>query len=494
MIYLTELEGARAKAVENLDRANDLVRYAVFDLHDQLKDIGRLSILEGVSRRAADYFDSLPTELVEATPIRDRVGAYRNLANAIAAAGDRTAAIEILESAAAQAKNSNERGFDECMWVDCQIRIAALEQLEGGLDALPRVDRALEVVRHLHAASPDDSSVQLLLAQALSVRANLLVTDFAERRACTDELIEILSAFVGGVDETDQALSLMISARMGKFSRNTAERRHEGELELAEGTLELAERLRSRHPQRPEANRQYAHALLALSTASRQDPERSITLHQQGEQVLTSLVEADPKNQYFARELALASSDGAVIFRRFGRHEESLEAFRRSFAQFEAHAELDPENLSTIEGWFFSNCMIVVQLTATGDRDSAEAHLLTSVEPRWHERKGWSDQGYGVLVRAYGSCASREATAGFQPFEQIIRSVEVGTEGLLIHTKSAVLGIVLAKHALPLSNVAPKLTGDNRERARKALLGAAEALSVLQPPAAKVLTDVADDL
>ncbi|WP_295442480.1 hypothetical protein [uncultured Thiodictyon sp.] len=89
----------RAERVATLTRgqAEDLINYRLFDLRDQLQPIGRLQLLDGVSHKAAEYFERLPADRVFADSECKRGAAFLNGGNVRQAQGDLAGARESFE-------------------------------------------------------------------------------------------------------------------------------------------------------------------------------------------------------------------------------------------------------------------------------------------------------------------------------------------------------------------------------------------------------------
>jgi tetratricopeptide (TPR) repeat protein len=83
-----EAESARARAVGERARAEDLTEYMLFDLFRGLREDGRLDLLTGLAGKAREYYESLPADGVDDATLRRRGVALRRVATVLRWGGD----------------------------------------------------------------------------------------------------------------------------------------------------------------------------------------------------------------------------------------------------------------------------------------------------------------------------------------------------------------------------------------------------------------------
>jgi len=191
---------ARARAVQERTRAEELARFMLIDLRDGLKPIGRLDLLGKVARESLDYYETLPTANVSdatwlargvaldnvgavlqatgdlqsaetsfraALEIFERLGAERQITRALAKIGDVEDASGALKAARASfsralaiAKRVAEKG-DDTDWQQvslCLHNIGDIEGAEGNTQAaMARYRESLTIMKRLAAKDPSSA-------------------------------------------------------------------------------------------------------------------------------------------------------------------------------------------------------------------------------------------------------------------------------------------------------------------------------------------------
>ena len=67
-------QASEKKANDARDQADGLIDFMLYDLRDKLEPIGRLDVLDDVAKKAKEYFDRLPKELVTASRLEEQTG------------------------------------------------------------------------------------------------------------------------------------------------------------------------------------------------------------------------------------------------------------------------------------------------------------------------------------------------------------------------------------------------------------------------------------
>src|SRR6202035_2358726 len=76
------------------DQADGLISYMLHDLRDKLQPIGRLDVLDPVAKKAKEYLDGLPKELVTASRLEQQADILGNLGDLRVAQGKLPDALE----------------------------------------------------------------------------------------------------------------------------------------------------------------------------------------------------------------------------------------------------------------------------------------------------------------------------------------------------------------------------------------------------------------
>ncbi len=191
---------ARAEAARV--QAEELVGFMLDDLSSQLEPMGRLDLLESVSQRSLEYFESSTEGSLEQAGPRP-AAALRQIGSVLSSRGDLDAAYDAYERA---------RRIDEERWRrppgDPEARLdlardlgllGEVEEERGELHRAAARRREAEThLRRLTAESPDHFRASLALAEALNSSAATarFLGDSDQARALLDESLAIATDLV----------------------------------------------------------------------------------------------------------------------------------------------------------------------------------------------------------------------------------------------------------------------------------------------------------
>ncbi len=173
---------AEAAAKANLERAEKVLNFLVFQVRDALQPLGRLDTLESVASKALEYFDQMPPEALTGESLRQKSVALDILGDVQDDRGDHEGALatfrralEIAKKMSADAPQNVRLRHD--VTVDLLKIGAALHSLDREDEALASFDEALAILRELvekHPDDPDTATHRHALATTLSNRASSL--------------------------------------------------------------------------------------------------------------------------------------------------------------------------------------------------------------------------------------------------------------------------------------------------------------------------------
>ncbi|WP_295446000.1 AAA family ATPase [uncultured Thiodictyon sp.] len=155
--WVQRVRAQRASQVATLARgqAEDLINYMLFDLRDKLQPIGRLALLDGVSRKAAEYFEKLPTDRVSVDSERKRAAAIYNSGDVRLAQGDLAGALTAYEVGVAITERLARQDPANAGWqrdlAVSHAKIGLVRQAQGNLTgARESFEKALGIARALY--------------------------------------------------------------------------------------------------------------------------------------------------------------------------------------------------------------------------------------------------------------------------------------------------------------------------------------------------------
>ena len=104
------------KANDARDQADGLLNFILYDLRDKLEPIGRLDVLDDVAKKAKEYLDRLPKELVTTPRLKQRADLLSNLGDVLVAQGKLQEALEACQQDLAISKRLAEQDKTNFGW------------------------------------------------------------------------------------------------------------------------------------------------------------------------------------------------------------------------------------------------------------------------------------------------------------------------------------------------------------------------------------------
>ena len=133
-----------AKAANDArDQADGLINFMLFDLRDKLQPIGRLNILDDVTKKAKEYLERLPKDLLSTQRLQEQNVMLRNLGDVLVLQGKLQEAMDVYRQGLATAKRLTEQDKSNASW---QRELAAsYERVGNALEAQGKLPEALDV-------------------------------------------------------------------------------------------------------------------------------------------------------------------------------------------------------------------------------------------------------------------------------------------------------------------------------------------------------------
>ncbi|MEY2536312.1 MAG: hypothetical protein QOG67_52, partial [Verrucomicrobiota bacterium] len=104
------------RANDARDQADGLINFMLYDLRDKLKPIGRLDVLDDVAKKAKEYLDSLPKELITPLRLEQQAAMSSNLGDVLVGQGKLQEALEAYQQALTIAKALAEQDKTNSGW------------------------------------------------------------------------------------------------------------------------------------------------------------------------------------------------------------------------------------------------------------------------------------------------------------------------------------------------------------------------------------------
>ncbi len=429
-------EKARIEAEDFRARSERLSDFMISDLSNQLRPIGRLKLLDDVSRNALAYYASVGTADIEPSQASRYALGLRNIGDVLRDTGqsdealraytksleitrglaegdpgDEAAANDLIRTLNALSRLLRERGdlpaalahAREASDIGARFSSrpdASEEVLRAGIDAMTNVtltllgqgkpddalanqQRVLAVTEGASRANPRSQKLQLDYASANS---NLALTlqrkgdasgALAAHRNALSTREKIAEA---DPDQTanlfGMARTLMVIAQL----ESRAEPQNAGA--TTDRALSIFERLDAIDPLNLDWQREYGAALnaKAMMTAQRGDDAAAVALLRRVLAIRERLVRADPSNAVWLRDLSVVHNTLAHMLAKSGDQEGAMEQYRRDLEIAERLSALDPTNETWTRDLAASHQAVGERLMAQGDTTAALTSFLVAAE------------------------------------------------------------------------------------------------------------------
>jgi len=221
-------QASEKKANDARDQADGLINFMLHDLRDKLQPIGRLDVLEDVTKKAKEYLERSPGELVNASRQQQQAAMLSNLGNVLLEQGKLQEALdayqrslEICKRLAEQDKSNSGRQRDLSVSYE---KIGDVLRARGKLqDALDLYQRSLEIFKGLAEQDKFNSGWR----RDLSVSYNN-VGDVLVAQGKLPEGLEALPAKLKDQANTDRARQIQSHLAAGSGGQLRKDRRGAG--------------------------------------------------------------------------------------------------------------------------------------------------------------------------------------------------------------------------------------------------------------------------
>jgi tetratricopeptide (TPR) repeat protein len=290
------------------DQADGLINFMLFDLRDKLQPIGRLDTLDDVVKKAKEYVDTLPKELVTSSRLRQRGVILGNLGDVLEAQGKLPEALEVYQQSLAIVKSLAVEDPSNVGWQqDLSViygKVGGVLAAQGKLpETLETYQQSLAIIKRLAEQDPSNAGWQRVLSVGYGNMGNVLEAQ--------GKLPEALEAY-------QQTLAII---------------------------KRLAEQDPSNAGWQQDLSVGYNNVGVVLEAQGKL-PE-ALDAYQQSSAIIKRLAEQDPSNAGWQRDLSVSYGKVGVVLEAQGKLPEALEAYQQTLAIIKRLAEKDPSNA----GW-----------------------------------------------------------------------------------------------------------------------------------------------
>ncbi len=338
-------ETQRNLAEDERARAEDMATFMLHDLHEGLKPMGRLDLLDTVARKSLDYYESLPTETVTSDVMRDRAFVLRQIGEVLFEAGDMKRAlasigesqsilVQLLERDRENAELRNELSVTLNVAGDIQQETAQLDA------ALASYLQSVAIRRALGLREP--------LARSLGRVGDVLMRqgERAEAVAAYQESLDTLrdlATLSPGDLDLHEELSRRIE-KMGELALQTAD------LDTAEAEfrrcLVIRRRLVELDPANLERQADIASCVFRIGHCRGVvgDTAAALASYEEALSIYRRLVAHDPTNAWWQRSLGLTLRRVAAVQGARGETDAARQGYREALDIARAIASRDRTN------------------------------------------------------------------------------------------------------------------------------------------------------
>ena len=377
----------RALAVQSRADAESLVGFMLGDLRTQLEPLGRLDVLDTVTKRATDYYAHQARD-DDGAFAADRARALMTRGAVLEARGDLAGGVWFVRSAIDVRQEAVARRPDDLAarselasaYRKLTDMLRTQHDLPGALDA---ARQALAITSELAARDRGNVARQRDLAASHTKVAGALRDQgdgsgaVAELRTSLAIREDLARAAPGDASlQRDLAIS---HDRVGESLQ--LENDLDGALGELRAGLAIADALAAKAPASPVAARDTSvfQARIGEVELARGDSAAALAAFRAAAEVPARLLAADPDNVELQRDVSVGHANVARALVAAGRRTEALVEYRADFAIAERLARLDPSNAEWQRDLSVSHEEIADVLAANGDAAGALAEVQASL-------------------------------------------------------------------------------------------------------------------
>jgi tetratricopeptide (TPR) repeat protein len=362
------------RAEQHRADAEDLSRFMLTTLHQQLRTAGKLDLLGPVADKERAYYDAHQGDQPYARSI-----ALNNLGEVLDAKGDKPGALAVYRESLALAERLAQDGSAGPMYRHarsvCHSRIGdVLMDQHDAAGAAAEFRASVEIDRALADAQPDDSklhdalvtdAVRLGHALASLGRSDDAIAEYREGIAIATRFAALLPK--------DDAWQIQLAESHGRLGDM---RLKQGDLAggLVEQRAALAAAIRGSElaPEDPDHEHAVADYHLAVGAAlEANDPASALVEYRAALVILEALIGRDPSNTVWQRSYSITESSIGTVLLGQGDSEGALAAYRAALASVEHQVAQAPASDGAQRELFVMHTHIGQVLFTRGDLSGA---------------------------------------------------------------------------------------------------------------------------
>jgi tetratricopeptide (TPR) repeat protein len=170
------------RANDARDQADGLITFMLHNLRDKLRPIGRLDVLDDVAKKAKEYLDNLPKDLITASRLKQKIAMLVNLGEVQVGQGKLQDALEAYQQGLAISKGLAEQDQSNPVWqADLSVsyeKVGNVLQAQGKLpEALDLYQQDLAIAKRLAEQDKSNSVWQRDLVASYARIGGVLVEE-----------------------------------------------------------------------------------------------------------------------------------------------------------------------------------------------------------------------------------------------------------------------------------------------------------------------------
>lgn len=350
--HAEEMQRQRAAAESTRDQAEQLVNYLVFELRDKLTPIGRLDLLDDVSRRAAAYYQSLGDAGSPAIQRRRSIASH-NRGDVLVAQGKLEEALQAYETFRAIAGRLADQDDRNTLWQrDLSIsheKVGNVLVEQGKLKkALQTYEASHSIRERLAKQDPGNAQWQRDLSLSHSNIGSVLMAQGKLKKALQAfEAYRAIADRLAKQDPTNAQWQRDLSRSHDKVGDML---KAQGKLEEAqqayESSLPIRERLAEQDPNNAQSQRDLSisHDNIGDVLKAQGKLEEALQAHETSLAIAIRLARQDASNTEWQRDLSLSHDNIGNVLEAQGKLRQALQAHEASLPIVEHLAKLDPSN------------------------------------------------------------------------------------------------------------------------------------------------------
>jgi eukaryotic-like serine/threonine-protein kinase len=384
-------QASERQANDAREQADGLINFMLHDLRDKLQPIGRLDVLDDVARKAKEYLDNLPKELLTTSRFRQQADLLNNLGDVLVAQGKLPEALDAYQQSLKIRQIPADQDKTNTGWqrdlLDSYVRLGDVLMAQGKLpDALDSYQQSSAIAKRLAEQDKANTDWQHYLVVSYEK-----IGDALEAQGKLAEALGVyrqssaIAKRLAEQDRTNTGWQRDLSVSHNKVGDGLeAQGKLSEALDAYQQSLSIIMRLAEQDKTNSGWQRDlfYSYERVGRVLEDQGKFSEALNSYQQSSAIIKRLAEQDKTNSSWQRDLEIVYTDLGEVMEAQGKLPEALDAYRNAFAIMGTLTSRDASNAEwqNNAAWIRYRIAEVLMQIKEGDRNEAKRLVAEGID------------------------------------------------------------------------------------------------------------------